>query len=189
MMCGNGIRAMTDYLYNRFRIYNFLKMNTASGMYECEIINKEPFISSVSFPFINLDINKLIITIKDKEFEVSVIDVGVKHAIILSNDFIVDSKYLIDIYNHELFKGNVNINLVKPLNSCVFEMLTYERGVGFTKSCGTGAVASAYLLHHQNQMDSNLIVICSGGLLRVVIDGVITLSGETSFIEEYDEDL
>ena len=187
MMCGNGMRAMVHYLYNRFRIYSHLKMKTKSGIYECEIVNKEPFISSLSFPFDDLEIKKHNILVNDKEFEINLIDVGVPHAIIISSDFAIDSKYILDIYNNEL--KNININLVKPLNSSVFEMLTYERGVGFTKSCGTGAIASAIYLHKYHNLESNLIVICPGGLLRVLVDDVITLTGESVLIEEYETEI
>ena len=50
-MCGNGIRTLMHYLYNRYGIYTHLDIKTDSGIYSCEILNKEPFVSSVSSPF------------------------------------------------------------------------------------------------------------------------------------------
>ena len=188
-MCGNGARVLIHYLYNRFRIYNYIKIKTKSGFYDCQITNKEPFISSVHFPFNDIKINKNKIRVHDKEFEVNLLDAGVLHAVIISEDFTADSKYIVDIFNHDLFKGNVNINLVKPLNSSVFEMLTYERGVGFTKSCGTGAIAASYFLHKECKLESHLIAICPGGILRVYIDENIVLTGESFFVEDFEVDL
>ena len=46
-MCGNGIRVLMHYLYDRYGIYTHLDVKTGSGLYTCEVLNKEPFISSV----------------------------------------------------------------------------------------------------------------------------------------------
>lgn len=191
MMCGNGIRCLTHYLYNKFSIYNYLEIKTKSGLYECEIVAKDPFISLVRLGVGDVikNIVKKNIVVKDKEFIASAIRLGVPHVMVLSNNFTEDSKYMIDIYNHFLFKQEYNVSLVNPLSLNVFEILTYERGVGFTKSCGTAAAACGYLLHTEYNLGSDLIAVSPGGILKVDIQDEIILQGESSFIERFEVDL
>ena len=188
-MCGNGIRTLMHYLYNRYGIYTHLDIKTDSGIYSCEILNKEPFVSSVSLgggEFKEDIINKTF-QINDKDFIVTLFELGVKHLVVLTNDMLEDEKYILDLFNYPLFNKEVNINLVKPLNNNIFEILTYERGVGFTKSCGTGAASSAYVLNSIYGFDSNLIALCPGGVLKIDISDEIVLIGESVFIESYEE--
>lgn len=187
-MCGNGIRCLMNYIYDRFGIYNFAKIKTKSGNYNCEIVNKEPFVSSVSLGAGNYPNNiiKKDLIIKDKTFYVTLFELGVPHLIVPSSNFTEDEKYIKHLFEHNLFSEKVNINLVNPLSRSVFEMITYEKGVGFTKSCGTGAAASAYILHTEYEMDNNLVAVCPGGILKVDIEEEIILTGESSFIEEYE---
>ena len=190
-MCGNGIRTIMHYLYHRYGIYTHLDIKTDAGMFSCEVINKDPFISSVSLgvgDFKNNIINQTIL-IKDKEFVVTLFELGVPHLIVLTNNSIEDEKYILDIFNHPLFNKEVNINLVKPLNNNMFEILTYERGVGFTKSCGTGAASSAYVLNSFYGFEDNIIAICPGGILKIDILNEIVLTGESVYVESYEEEL
>lgn len=190
-MCGNGIRVVMNFFYDRFGIYKYLDIKTDSGVYTCEVINKEPFISSVSLGLgeYKNNIIKHKIKIEDKEFEVSLFELGVPHLVLLSKDFTEDEKYIVQLFNHPLINKNANINLVKSLNSNIFEMITYEKGVGFTKACGTGAASSAFVLHNEYQMNNELIAVCPGGILKVDILDEIILTGESQFIESYDEEL
>ena len=190
-MCGNGIRVLMHYLYDRYGIYTHLDVKTGSGLYTCEVLNKEPFISSVGLGIGEIKdniINKSI-KIKEKEFIVTLFELGVPHLIVISEDFIEDEKYILDLFNYPLFNKEVNINLVKPLSKNIFEVLTYERGVGFTKSCGTGAASSAYILHTYYNLEENMIAVCPGGILKIDILDEIVLTGESTFVESYEVSL
>ena len=191
MMCGNGIRVVMHYLYNRYGIYKHMDIKTDGGIYTCEIINKEPFVSSVSLGIGDYKNNiiKQTIKVRDKEFVGTLFELGVPHFVVLSENFNEDEKYIIDIFEHPLLNKEVNVNLVRPLNSNIFEMITYERGVGFTKACGTGAASSAYILHSEYELNNDLIAICPGGILKVDILDEIILTGESFFIESYEETL
>jgi diaminopimelate epimerase len=190
MMCGNGIRCLMHHLYDKFKIYKYLEIKTKSGIYECEVVNKEPFISSVRFEigrYVDDIINRKLI-IKDKEFIVTGFNLGNLHAMILSDDFKEDSKYLNQIYEDKLFNKEYNISLVKPLSSQVFEILTFERGVGITKSCGTAAASCGYMLQSLYNMNSNLLAVSAGGIMEVEVKDEIILKGETIFIDSYEEE-
>ena len=190
-MCGNGIRCLLNYLANNFNINKELNIQTKAGVYNCKIITVEPFVSVVSLGNGDYkdEIIKKDIFVKNKIFNITLFELGVVHAVILSEDFNLDEMYILDIFNHPLLMGKANINFVKPLNSSVFEIKTFERGVGFTKACGTGVAATGYVLHSLYKMDKNLIAICPGGILRVDIDDQISLTGESNYVESYEVDL
>ena len=96
MMCGNGIRCLMHYLYDKFKIYKYLEIKTKSGIYECEIVNKEPFISSVRFEigqYVDDIINRKLI-INDKEFIVTGFNLGNLHVMILKKIVNILIKYM-----------------------------------------------------------------------------------------------
>lgn len=190
-MCGNGIRCLMHYLYDKYRIYNSLKIKTKAGYYDCEIIGKDPFTSSVylGIGIEREDIVKKEIIIDDKKFIVTAFHLGVLHAMVLSENISKDKLYIEKIFNYELFNKEANINIVTPLSKNTFEILTYERGVGVTSACGTGVAASAYVLHTQYEMENDLIALTPGGILKVIINDEIILTGESYFVDEYEESI
>ena len=190
-MCGNGIRCLMHYLYDKFKIYKYLKIKVCDKEYECQINHIDPFISTVGLgigEYINDFINKKI-QINDKEFIISAFNLGVNHLVVLVDDLNDNLENIEMIFNYELFSKEFNVNLVKILTNNTFEILTYEKGVGITKGCGTGAAASAYILHTEFMMDKNLTAINQGGILRIDIEEEILLTGESKFISEYEINL
>lgn len=188
-MCGNGIRCLVHFLYDKFGIYNYLEIKTKSKVYDCQIITKDPFVSSVRLglgEYIE-NIFKRTIIIKEKEFIVTAFLLGVPHVMVLSTDFKEDTNYLNEIFEHELFNKEFNISLVNALSADVFEIITFERGVGLTKACGTAAAACGYILHTEYELNPNLIAISPGGILKIDIEDEIVLKGESNFIFRVEE--
>ncbi len=64
----------------------------------------------------------------------------------------------------------VNVTFFKKVSPQECEAMTFERGVGFTKACGTGAVAVASLLRQKDLAESVCHVKMPGGVLRVRFD-------------------
>ena len=190
-MCGNGIGCLMHYLYDRFYIYKYLKIKVGDKYYDCQIDNINPFITTISLgigDYINNLIMKQIV-IDDQQFTVTAFDLGVNHLVVITTDIERDLIYLERIFNHELFNKEFNVDLVKILDDSTFEILTYERGVGITKGCGSGAAASAFVLHSLYLMNKNLTALNQGGLLKIDIEDEIYLTGESKFVCEYEYNL
>ncbi|SFS67452.1 diaminopimelate epimerase [Saccharopolyspora flava] len=82
-------------------------------------------------------------------------------------------------HDEHLFPDGVNVEFVRPLGGDEVRMRVHERGVGETRSCGTGTVAAtAAALHAAGQMTGRRIVYVPGGTVEVEItaDGS-TLTG------------
>ena len=187
-MCGNGIRCLVNYLYDKHYITKNTSIKTKAGIFDCEVIESKPFISTVNLgngEYIS-DIIRREININEKKYIVTLFELGVLHAVVIAEDFSLDEKVLVDIFNHPILKGKANVNLVKPINSNIFEIITYEKGVGFTKACGTGVAASANVLRDLYNLDDNLIAICPGGILKVNIKDKVYLTGDSNIVDCYE---
>src|SRR5262249_5714129 len=79
----------------------------------------------------------------------------------------------------EVFPHGVNVELVTPADGREARMRVYERGVGETRSCGTGTVAAAAAaLRAAGRGSGELTVHVPGGRVRVELgDGAGTLAG------------
>jgi diaminopimelate epimerase len=75
------------------------------------------------------------------------------------------------------FPEGVNVELFRPEGRGRVEMRVHERGSGETRSCGTGAVATAVAAAHaEGRTEGTWEVAVLGGVVTV------TLTGETSFL-------
>ena len=80
------------------------------------------------------------------------------------------------VLDTEFFPAGVNVELVTPLQDGVIHMRVFERGVGETRSCGTGTVAAACAaLADASHATGSVRVIVPGG--EVTVD--ITEEGST----------
>ena len=72
----------------------------------------------------------------------------------------------------------------------VMMMAVYERGVGPTLACGTGACASAAVARAWGLVGDEVAVHSPGGLSRIVFDGDQSfLGGPVSWIADIDHAL
>ena len=78
-----------------------------------------------------------------------------------------------------LFPHGVNVEFVTPLREGGVRMRVHERGVGETRSCGTGTVAAVVAaLRHEGRESGTVVVGTPGGRLRVTVgDGTTVLHG------------
>ena len=78
-----------------------------------------------------------------------------------------------------LFPHGVNVEFVTPLREGGVALRVHERGVGETRSCGTGTVAAVVAaLRHGGRESGTVAVSTPGGRLRVTVgDGTTVLHG------------
>jgi diaminopimelate epimerase len=74
------------------------------------------------------------------------------------------------------FPDGVNVELYRTLGAGRVEMRVYERGSGETRSCGTGAVATAVAAAHaEGRSDGTWEIAVPGGVVTVILDGTTSL--------------
>ena len=113
------------------------------------------------------------------------VNVGNPHAI-----FFVDDADHIDlervgpeIEQDAAFPERVNVN-VASIHDGAIKLRVWERGVGITRACGTGACATAVAAIRQNKVSSPVDVHLQGGTLNIAWqpESGIVMSGGTTYV-------
>ncbi|MBL4721597.1 MAG: diaminopimelate epimerase [Alphaproteobacteria bacterium] len=91
-----------------------------------------------------------------------------------------------------LFPERTNVEFVSIHNRTRMRMRVWERGVGVTQACGTGACAAAVAAHRRGLCDRETEVVLDGGSLFTTYrpDGHVILRGpvEWNFQGEFDDE-
>lgn len=174
LMCGNGLRCFIHYCF----LHGLLKekrkgieIKTKSGIYKVDIVSIIPFISKIEFK--RGLIRKETIGLFNNLYDSYYVKVGVRHNVIFIDDNNVEEVNLLkeNLLKYGGFWEETNINIVEKINDNTIKVLTYERGVGFTSSCGTGAVASSLVSNYLYDCDNDIYVINEFGKLHITIEG------------------
>jgi diaminopimelate epimerase len=88
----------------------------------------------------------------------------------------------------ERFPQRTNVEFVTVETRDRLRMRVWERGVGETLSCGTGACAAAAVAHRRGLVDALVSVIVPGGELRVRLAETIVLGGPVAHVFDVDVD-
>lgn len=110
------------------------------------------------------------------------VDVGNPHVVLQwSGDELPDRDELIAIGRRidSATPGGANVELVREVADGALDMVVYERGVGPTLACGTGACASAAAAHAWGLADRSVTVHMPGGSVEVVLGDPVLLVGES----------
>lgn len=146
-MCGNGIRCFAQYLYE-INKFDEIKIDTKAGIKKILVDNTDIFTTTVNMGIVK-ELGEYIKKIDDKIFNCHLLNTGTEHVVIeIDYDMSVDDvkKYGSILENSiPLFKNGTNVNFIKKISDNKLLNMTWERGVGFSYSCGTGNVAAAYV--------------------------------------------
>jgi len=105
-----------------------------------------------------------------RSFSFTFVDVGNPHAVIQSPwplELVPLHEIGPVIEEHRIFPGKANVEFVKVVGRHEARVRVWERGVGETRACGTGATATAVALVRTGQCDSPVTVQLPGGRLEV----------------------
>jgi len=112
-------------------------------------------------------------------------DAGNPHCVFLVED--VDQAGFLErgaqLQEHPLFRGGVNVGYVAP-EAGGWRLRVWERGVGETESCGTGAAAAAHVLHEAFGRPFPITLQLAGGELEIDQDasGGALLTGPVDLV-------
>jgi diaminopimelate epimerase len=87
-----------------------------------------------------------------------------------------------EIEHHHDFKFGTNVELVRIENKGRIDIVIFERGVGETRSSGTGSCASAVAAIASGRAQSPLRVKSPGGTQTVRWDGQVFLTGPAEIV-------
>ena len=191
-MCGNGIRAFARFLVDqKIMTKPQFQVETLAGIKSVWVFDNEV---KVDIGPANLNVGKPEL-VKDTSaiaaydfnpFKGYVLSVGTLHTVVyMEENPKIDIKNAgIKIQNDQLFTDQTNVNFIDILDENTMKVQTFERGAGWTLSCGTGVSASVYhALLKKYVRGSNIDVIVPGGRLKVTVEGTkIYLIGPAKLI-------
>ncbi|MBC9783316.1 diaminopimelate epimerase [Heliobacterium chlorum] len=159
-MCGNGIRCVARYVYERGIVPKArVEVETLAGIIVPEIIFEdgeikgirvdmgEPRLERSQIPMTGPQ-GKVIqeeLTVDEETFPVTAVSMGNPHCLIFVDDIEKAPVTTVGpkVEKHSAFPQKTNVEFVQVLNHSEVNMLVWERGVGPTLACGTGACATA----------------------------------------------
>jgi len=202
-MCGNGIRCFAKYAYeNKLVSKNKFTVETLAGIITPELIFKDKEISGIK---VDMGIPKLkrreipmegknAPTVVDETFKIdskyvfkiTCVSMGNPHCIIFVNNVqsIPVDEIGPKIENHPLFPEKTNVEFIQVLNKQEINFRVWERGVGETLACGTGACAALVAAVLNKKTDREAIIHLRGGDLDIqwADDGHVYMTGPAELI-------
>jgi diaminopimelate epimerase len=169
-MCGNGVRVFARYLVDAgLADPGELVVGTRAG--ERPVTVHEDGTVTVDMGPAKV-FGRSTATVGGRAFDGVAVDVGNPHLGCLIDGPVTDLDLTVPPgHDPVLFPHGVNVEFINPVGAGVLRMRVHERGVGETRSCGTGTVAAvAAVLELGGQIEGESIVDVPGGRVRVRVD-------------------
>lgn len=184
-MCGNAIRCVAKYLYTRGLVNNSsFAIQTKAGVKIPELILEQGKVKAVRVdmgePILERDLipaagfagSRVIneeIEIDGETLKITAVSMGNPHCILFVSD--VEQAPVTSLGPRlecsHFFPAKTNVEFVEVLNPGSVRMRVWERGVGETQACGTGACAVAVGGSLSGYLDRRVEVNLPGGRLLV----------------------
>ncbi|WP_374022010.1 diaminopimelate epimerase [Mycobacterium sp. HNNTM2301] len=183
-MCGNGIRVFAHYLRaSGMESRDELVIGSPAGPRPITVHHAGATLADIS-----VDMGKAntlgpgSALVGGRRFSGLAVDVGNPHLACVDPDLTVDDLAALDVaapvsFDHAQFPEGVNIEVVTAPSDGAIRMRVHERGVGETRSCGTGTVAATVAALAAAGADT--------GTLEVRVPGgdvVVTITDATSYL-------
>lgn len=168
--CGNGLRCAIQYLNHKTSNQAF-SLSLMDKIYQGCISGD---LVEVSLGTCSLErLEDIFLDSAKTEACIARADIGNQHLIVYTKKALDIELALTEIasrYKTEL----LNIGFVYPDALGRLLSVVFERGVGFTKSCGSGAAAAACFISllGENSLDNNLSISQPGGVLNNILQEV-----------------
>jgi len=209
--CGNGLRCLARYVLDRGLVNakaQEISVETLAGIRKVRIHKAgdgaariqvsmgEPKFGAKDIPVViepdkNFSPTKPIldypITIRDRELSLSLVSIGNPHAVYFWSHSISDfplSQLGPEVEQLAIFPNRVNFEVARVIDRDQVEARVWERGVGETLACGSGACAVAVAAQLHGYIDSKVDIKLPGGILEVEWNrgGEVFLSGPAEIV-------
>lgn len=197
--CGNGARCFARFVVDKGLTHKtVIPVETAGGLIELRLTedglvqvdmgrpqfnpDRIPFEADQQLPQYRLQPEACA-----DDIELSVLSMGNPHAVLLVDD--LDTAPVAELgpilESHPRFPARVNVGFLQVLSRGHMRLRVFERGVGETLACGSGACAAMVAAHRLGLVDDSVSCILPGGTLRIEWSGqgnvLMTGPAETVF--------
>lgn len=191
-VCGNGLRCFAKYVNDHnIIIKRDLAIETLSGVRKvkanftgnrvngAEVNMGMPEFQPEHIPVkVEVDIVPVLhyaLSVDDSNLNLAILSMGNPHAVSFISQSVTDyplAQTGPKIERHTIFTHRTNFEIASILTREKIEARVWERGVGETLACGSGACAIAVAAQLLNYVNHKVDIILPGGILNVSWDGV-----------------
>jgi diaminopimelate epimerase len=183
--CGNGVRCFARFVLDKHLTSKHeISVETQAGIISTQIeanglvtVNMGvPQFAPADIPFLT-DIPAPVYTLEiaGQRISIGAVSMGNPHAVMQVDN--IDTAPVAtlgpQIERHASFPRRVNAGFMQIIDRSHIRLRVYERGVGETRACGTGACAAVAVGRQQGLLDETVTVDLPGGtlLIRLVEEG------------------
>lgn len=181
--CGNGARCFARFVYDKkLTSKNVIPVETASGRIQLRLeqnglvtVNMgEPVFEPAQIP-LQADHRQSLykFDVDGDTVELASVSMGNPHGVlqVYSVDAAPVDKLGPKLEAHPLFPNKANIGFCEVVDRDHMKLRVFERGVGETQACGTGACAAAVVNIAAGRVNNNVSVTLPGGTLEIEWQG------------------
>lgn len=179
--CGNGVRCFARFVTEKgLTDKGTIAVETESGIVypslqkngEVKVDMGLPRLDPTDVPFVSdeqADSYELSLT-NGQNITIGVVSMGNPHAIMLVEDVATAAVTILGplIESHADFPERVNAGFMEVVNREQIKLRVYERGVGETQACGTGACAAVVSGIQRGLLSREVQVSLPGGKLHII---------------------
>lgn len=192
-MCGNGLRCFARFAHEQQLVMKeHFQVETLAGILPVDVtagyesirigLTKPSF--TLSPPHVKRVVTEgetVNLEVNGRSYELHVLFLGTLHAVVFSEEEVPheDAKGLC---HDPFFPEHINVNFVQVEGEEDIRLLTFERGVGYTLACGTGAASAQVMAHKLGFTKPQAKIHVDGGTLEVTVEEEVFLVGPAVFI-------
>ena len=177
--CGNGARCAAKFVLGKnLSGKGKLRFQTKKGVVETFCLENgnvkvnmgQPELTPANIPFLApQQANSYTLTLDNSNITCAAVSMGNPHCIIIVEDVMqTDVNHLGSLLTqHQQFPQGANVNFVEIVDATHIKLRVFERGVGETLACGSGACASVVASQLLGHVDTAVTVTLNGGSLQV----------------------
>ena len=182
-MCGNGIRCLAKYCFvNNVTDKTELRIETLAGIKTVWLNVEDGTVRSVTVNMGSPILERRMIPmagegkcideeleVEGEKFKITCLSVGNPHCVIFMDnvDAFPVEKIGPKIENHPAFPNRTNVEFAQLIRNNEMKIRVWERGVGETLACGTGACAAVVAANLTGKASGKCIVHLRGGDLNI----------------------
>jgi diaminopimelate epimerase len=174
--CGNGVRCLASYLAPR--LGSELKLVSPAGTIAARVESPErvsvalgvPNFRPAALPLtVDAEQDRYRLDVAGRTVEFGAVSMGNPHAVIAVDSVASAPVEAVGpaLQRHPSFPRSVNVGFMERLDERRIRLRVYERGVGETLACGTGAAAAVAVGRRWGLLGEKVAVELPGGTLEV----------------------
>ena len=195
---GNGLRIFCKYIFD----YGFVSrrqftVETKGGIVNADIVevrNRKATLITVDMGraefrssliptnFHTEEVSDEAVEVNGTKYLVNCVSMGNPHCVVVKDHLDLDEIRKVGpmIEHYPMFPNRINVQFAQVVNRHEARILIWERGAGFTLASGTSSCAVACVLHKKGLVDSDVLIRCLGGDLKIQIsrDWEVRMTGK-----------